>query len=229
MFSVALSVGGPRGPASRAYPRRGGVARRRALRSSDFPPPARAGSGPPPLRDPCSLRPPPLPRQARCRSNLDDAARLDRSPGPRRGGWRSWSSRVRRPRRGWAGIAGFHRRLPWESLTAKHALHMQRVFGRSLLGGLLRDSASPNRQQLLAGSGPPVLLCRSSVLPGARVAQLARASASGAEGCGFKPRPAYHSCRPSPGPWPALSPIFRCRLGRSGERFAWNPRTERTP
>ncbi len=52
MFSVALSVDGPHDPVSRAYPQiEFGVAWRRALRSSDFPPPTCARSDPPPLRN----------------------------------------------------------------------------------------------------------------------------------------------------------------------------------
>src|SRR5207302_6960438 len=57
LFSVALSVGRPRGLAARVYPisaslrRRLQVTRHRALWCSDFPPPARAGSGPPPFQN----------------------------------------------------------------------------------------------------------------------------------------------------------------------------------
>ncbi len=51
MFSVALSVGAPHGGAARMHPAlEVRVMRHRALWSSDFPPPAGAGSEPPPSR-----------------------------------------------------------------------------------------------------------------------------------------------------------------------------------
>ena len=53
LFSVALSVTGDLGlPVPARAPARVGVARHRALGCSDFPPPARAGSDPPPFQNP---------------------------------------------------------------------------------------------------------------------------------------------------------------------------------